>query len=139
MPLHLFIQYEAIASIARNRHCMKLDWPGQNAKRKTYIGHLKYWSAKTEEINILIEENDKTHDMNWFKVYTINTQSLTSQTLPLQSQINVYTDGSKTDQHSGSGFAIYRGNKLLTTGSRRLPSESTVFQAEILAIRIAMI
>ena len=49
MPLHLFIQYEAIASIAKNRHCMKLDWPGQNIKRKTYIGHLKYWNTKTKE------------------------------------------------------------------------------------------
>ena len=58
MPLHLFIQYKAIASIARNWHCMKLDWPGQNAKRKTYIGHLKYWNAKTEEINIIIDENE---------------------------------------------------------------------------------
>ena len=43
------------------------------------------------------------------------------------------------DQHVGSGFAIYRGKTLITTGSRRLPFESTVFQAEILAIKIAMI
>ena len=84
---------------------MKLDWPGQNAKRKTYLGHFKYWNAKTDEINIIIDENDKTHDINWFKAYTINISSLTSQTLPLQSQINVYTDGSKTDHHTGSGFA----------------------------------
>ena len=44
VPLHLFIQYEAIASLSRNRHCVQLDWEGQNPKRKTYIGHLKYWN-----------------------------------------------------------------------------------------------
>ena len=108
-------------------------------KRKTYKGHLKYWTIKTEEINVIIDENDKTHNINWFKAYTINIHSLTNQSLPLQSQINVYTDGSKTNHHTGSGFAIYRRNQLITTGSRRLPLESTVFQAEILAIRLAMI
>ena len=41
--INLYIQKELIASLARNRHCMKLDWEGQNSKRKTYIGHLKYW------------------------------------------------------------------------------------------------
>ena len=74
-----------------------------------------------------------------FHIYKVNLSSLTNMTLPLQAQINVYTDGSKTDQHVGSGFAIYQGKSLISTGSRRLPFESTVFQAEILAIRIAMI
>ena len=30
IPLHLFIQKEAIVSLSRNRHCMILDWPGHN-------------------------------------------------------------------------------------------------------------
>ena len=69
----------------------------------TYIGHLKYWSLKTEETNIMIDKNDRTHDLIWFKAYIINLKSLNTTALPLQSQINIYTDGSKT------GFAIYRG------------------------------
>ena len=139
MPLHLFIHYEAIASLARNRQCMKLDWSGQNPLRKTYIGHLKYWALKTEEVNIMIDENDRIHDMIWFKAYAVNLKSLNETKLPLQSQINIYTDGSKTDVHTGSGFAIYRGKELIATGSRRLPYEATVFQAEIMAIQIALI
>ena len=99
---------------------------GQNMTRKTYIGHLKYWILKTEETNIMIDENDRTHDLIWFKAYVVNLKSLNVTTLPLQSQINIYTDGSKTDQHAGSGFAIYRGKNLITTGSRRLPYEATV-------------
>ena len=96
IPLHLFIQKEAIASLARNRHCMVLDWPGQNEKRKTYIGHLKYWSYKLQEIEIEIDENDRISDLIWHKLYTINVGSFITNTLPIQSQLNIYTDGSKT-------------------------------------------
>ena len=41
VPLYLFIHNARKVSLARNRHGMKLDWPGQNEQRKTYIGH--YW------------------------------------------------------------------------------------------------
>ena len=87
VPLHLFIfiQYEAIASLSRNRHCIKLDWEGQNPKRKTYIGHLKYWNYKLQEVNIEINENDKIHDLIWHKLYTINTDSFSQFNLPIQS------------------------------------------------------
>ena len=84
IPLHLFIQKEAIASLARNRHCMFLDWAGQNEKRKTYIGHLKYWSYKLQETEIEIDENDRISDLIWHKLYTINVDSFITNTLPIQ-------------------------------------------------------
>ena len=59
--------------------------------------------------------------------------------LPVQTQINVYTDGSKTDRHTGSGYAILRGKELVKEGNKRLPDESTVFQAELMAIQMAML
>ena len=139
VPLHLFIQYEAIASLSRNRHCMKLNWPGQNPNRKTYIGHLKYWGYKLQEINIEIDENDRTYDLIWHKLYTIDTDSFLHHNLPIQTQINVYTDGSKTEGHTGSGYAMIRGGNIFKEGSRRLPDETTVFQAELMAIQMAMI
>ena len=90
LPLHLFIQKEAIASVSRNRQCMVLDWAGQNAKRKTYIGHLKYWNYKLQEVNIGIDKNDKIQDIVWHKLYSINTASFDSNILPIQSQINIF-------------------------------------------------
>ena len=72
------------------------------------------------------------------KMYTINTDSFNNTTLPIQTQINVYTDGSNTDTHTGSGYSIMRGNDIIDEGSRRLPGESTVFQAEIMAKQMAM-
>ena len=138
IPLHLFIQKEAIASLARNRHCMILDWEGQNRYRKTYIGHLKYWQYKLQEIEIEIDENDRISDLIWHKLYTINIDSFTTNTLPIQSQLNIYTDGSKTKDHVGAGFSIMRGSQVILEGKKRLPDEATVFQAELMAIKMAM-
>ena len=42
---------------------MILDWTGQNEKSKTYIGHLKYWGYKLQDINIEIDKNDKIQDL----------------------------------------------------------------------------
>ena len=85
---------------------MVLDWQGQNEKRKTYIGHLKYWSYKLREIEIEIDENDKISDLIWHKLYTINVESFITNTLPIQSQLNIYTDGSKIKAHVGVGFVF---------------------------------
>ena len=108
--LHLFIQYESIASLARNRHCMTLDWKGQNPNRKTYIGHLKFWQLKLVEINIEIDETDRIRDFIWHKLYKIDVDSFETTNLPMQSQINVYTDRSSIDTHVGCGFTIIKIN-----------------------------
>ena len=118
---------------------MTLDCTGQNEKRKTYIGHLKYWGYKLQEINIEIDKYDKILDLNWQKFYSINIYSFSTNRLPLRSQINIYTNGSKTDQHVGSGYSIMRGNEIIIEGSVRLPNESTAFQVELFAIRKAML
>ena len=41
------------------------------------------------------------------------------------------------DSHLGSGCGIMQNNSTKSEGSQRLPDEFTVFQAEIMAIRIA--
>ena len=70
IPLHLFIQKKAIASLSRNRHCMILDWSGKNPKCKTYIGHLKYWGYKLQEINVEIDNT------GYYQVFRINSMIL---------------------------------------------------------------
>ena len=70
--------------------------------------------------------------------FTINTDSFVTNTLPIQSQLNIYTDGSKTKNHVGAGFSIMRGNQVILEGKRRLPDEATVFEAELMAIKMAM-
>ena len=73
------------------------------------------------------------------QIYTINVDSFSTDTLPIQSQVNVYTDGSKTKEHVGAGYSITKGQQIITEGKRRLPDEATVFQAELMAIKLAML
>ena len=54
------------------------------------------------------------------------------------SQVNIFTDGSKTAHHVGAGFTIRRGNNTMVENSYKLPNDCTVFQAEIYAIKMAM-
>ena len=91
-----------------------------------------------QETNIEIDKNDKIHDLIWHKLYHINVDSFTTNKLPMQCQINIYTDGSKTDKHVGAGYSILRGNYPMLEWSERLSNESTVFHAELYAIIKAM-
>ena len=60
--------------------------------------------------------------------------SLNHRGLPKQSQINIYTDGSKTKNHAGAGIAIIKHGNLRHTESIKLKSHITIFQAEAKAI-----
>ena len=108
-------------------NCMVLDWEGQNPKRKTYIGHLKYWGYKLQGINIEIDKNDKIQDIIWHKLNSISIEIFNNITLPLQSQLNIYIDGSKTKHHVGAGYSTIKDNVTILEGSKRLPDESSVF------------
>ena len=46
----------------------------------------------------------------------------------------MYTDGSKLDDQTGSGVAVYKGNTEIRAEWYRLPQGTSVFQAEITAI-----
>ena len=48
-----------------------------------------------------------------------------------------FTDGSRTDDGVGAGFAIYHGKQTELRDKVCLPDTATVFQAEIVAIKEA--
>ncbi|XP_035221780.1 uncharacterized protein LOC118194706 [Stegodyphus dumicola] len=51
----------------------------------------------------------------------------------------VFTDGSKTPGGTGSGFCILSGGALTYEWKRKLASENSVFQVELIAIRAALL
>ena len=55
----------------------------------------------------------------------------------LDSEITIYTDGSKIGGKVGSGFVVFRRKKEIFTQNARLPDKATVFQAELYAIFLA--
>ena len=72
--------------------------------------------------------------MVWDKLYQCNLDSLNHRGLLKQSQINIYTDGSKTKNHAGAGIAIIKHGNLRHTESIKLKPQVTIFQAEAKAI-----
>ena len=82
---------------------------------------MKYWNYKLQEINIEIDENDKIQDLIWHKLYSINVDSSTTNTLPIQSQLKIYTDGSKTKNHVGAGHSKMGGKQEMLEEKRILP------------------
>ena len=134
MPIHIIATYEALASLQRNSHAIELNWLGYSPTRKTYIGHIYYWQQKQKELGLLQQPSDKTNTMVWNKFYNCNLNSLNHRGLPKQSQINIYTDGSKTKNHVGAGIAIIKHGNLRHTESIKLNQHATIFQAETKAI-----
>ena len=71
IPLHLFIKYEAIASLARNTHCISLNWLGHNPSFKTYIGHRKFWTDALSTANLSLSQVDRIRELNWHRNYNV--------------------------------------------------------------------
>ena len=69
---------------------------------------------------------------------TINSES--GREKPKLAQINIFTDGSKTNFGVGAGFVIMKGRStLIHAESIALQREATIFQAEAAAIHHAIL
>ena len=55
----------------------------------------------------------------------------------LNSEVTIYTDGSKIGGKVGSGFVVFRRKKVIFYQNARLPDNATVCQAELYAIFLA--
>ena len=135
-PNHLLIIREGLLSLARNRYIIYSNWKMQR-KSAMFQGHIKYWEEKAVLYDLDLEGTDKIRCTIWDRNFRINTDSFTSKGYPIQAQINIYTDGSKTNEHVGCGFVIYRGTTEISSNSIRLPEHCTVYQAEVMAIQLA--
>ena len=71
--------------------------------------------------------------------FIVNTESMVYKKRPIETQYNIYTDGSKTENHVGAGFTIMHNKQEITSSSIKLSPNATVFQAEILAIKEAAV
>ncbi|XP_035207775.1 uncharacterized protein LOC118182531 [Stegodyphus dumicola] len=59
--------------------------------------------------------------------------------LPTGSGVEIFTDGSKTQERVGAAFVVYDNKIEITTQMIRLTDNSSVFQAEAIALRSAFI
>ena len=109
-------------------------------KRQLYQlkSHISRWKRISEEAGISNTTLDSITVTYRDKKFHVNKDSFSGHMKHLRrTEYNIYTDGSKLDGNCGTGFAIYRGNKLVANGKRRLPESATVFQAEINGIKMS--
>ena len=105
-PLDLVIMHEAILSLARNRTIIVRDWAEHSKKYRILIEYIFYWEQLTKDLSIQIGSTDAIKSDLWKKYYSVNIDSFKNTDPPVHSQVNIYTDGSKTDDHVGSGYVI---------------------------------
>ena len=137
IPLELALQKTALNTYFKLKLVMQSTWMDKKAKKQSLtplLGFLKHigdvaTGARSETESILenIEDN-----------YWITIDNKKGKTKPIPSQLNVYTDASKTKQGVGSGYVILKGKgDVLHTQSINLTGDASIFQAELIAIQEA--
>ena len=126
IPLDLFGTNEAINALTRQENTLTQDWIGYNPKYKTYTGHRKFWFDMRQCLisNLALTDRDKGTILN--KEYTMDKSSLGKNTLPTLTQVNIYTDGSKTMNHVGAGYVclLYTSPSPRDLSTSRMPSSA---------------
>ncbi len=139
-PLHIFLERTAIANYIRIKDQIRNFWGGESQIRKK--SHLKLLEQKSKNWGIVQDngslEMDECDELRiWTKRYTIKD----FQKGPWKEEeedIYIYTDGSKTGNGVGFGF-FSKGLKNNFKKAVKLKDYNSVFQAEVLAIKEAVI
>ena len=128
-PLDLHLKQKSATTIARIFESVnKSNWDGIGINDKR--GHLFAWRKYLGKDLPPIRH---TYAYN-FSQFSVNIENGSSSLRGL----NVYTDGSKQNQKTGSGWAILLDGDLILKGSKRLPEYCTVYEAELYAVIFAI-
>ena len=133
MPLDIHLKMTAIMLHVRLYKILTTNIETSNNK-----GHLGYWTKLCEQFQLNYPLTDKCKDTIWTHNYSVQVHEFKSNEYKqalTPSEINIFTDGSKTKQGVGAGLAIYKQGQLIKEDSFSLPHNATIFQAEIQAIR----
>ena len=91
-----------------------------------------------EKIVFITVHSDVICETMQEKKFNVNLESFDGKMKHLRmSEYNVYTDGSRIDGQCGAGYSIYKYKTNIASNCANLPTTSTVFQAEIIGIKLA--
>ena len=117
---------------------MPLQWSGSGKTQLYGTSHLKQIYAELQERKIPLGKCDRYAGVAPQSEYRVATDSFDGSNKFLQhSQVNIYTDGSKSDTGTGAGVVILQKGYPETKLRFYMPDTSTVFMAEIEAIKQA--
>ena len=137
MPTSVFLKFTGLKSFLRQQTQLPLGWSGKGKAKRHCTGHRKYWRDVVGEWGMRLENSDLCNIRLWEKNYRVNIDSFSGASkYAAPSQYNAYTDGSKLKTGEvGCGAAIYKRQILIKELTAKLPDSSTVFFAELEAIR----
>jgi len=136
MPLDIRIECQASQIMARIRGTAKDTWSGfgTNENRK---GTIKRWDDSMRVITGGITITDRLPTVfSWNKNYKVHPPDKRTKA-EKYSGINCYTDGSRLNDKTGCGIHIKHNTRVIYNGHFYLGTNTTVYQAEIIAIQKA--
>ena len=140
-PLHLWLQKEALCAYIRLADKMTLEWSGRNNNRVHNTSHRRYWSDKVVEYDLeaLLLDVDECFARSANRTFSVDTNSFHKDLSYVRNLRKgrwvIFTDGSKVKDRVGAGTVIFRDNEKWQELKCRLPDTSSVYQAELYAIR----
>ena len=137
MPLELALQEAALNTFTR----LRLNYKSKSyktPKNLSLVPHLKYLQQLANDALGHTIDSETTMANIEEKNYWVTINPKKGRANPIPSQINIYTDGSKTSQGTGAGYVILQGrNEVIQTQSVNLTNNASIFQAELIAIEQA--
>ena len=140
LPLHLHLKRTAIASYVRLPHSYELTWDGKGHTLRHGRAHRLVWHELAEEWSLPRPGDlDGLTLLSGRKSYRVITDSFSGDRKFLTpAQYNIFSDGSKINNRVGSGAAVYRSKTLIRSVCCSLPEYTSVFLAEVHAIRLGV-
>ncbi len=144
-PLDLWINLEATLGYQRTKSHCKVDPSDLRTTSVIGRGHRQHCRILRRELELPEEEEDQIpSERIWQRSYGVNLRSMhedsqlpVTSTSPDQGIFSIFTDGSKLQGCTGSGYKIWAGLNAVREKSYHLGRVTTVFQAEVHAIKEA--
>jgi len=134
LPLLLQLQYVAVLAWRRTESLVR-TLEGTSSPRNGHRQHCRLISTKLGIQDDLYDQIPL--ERQWKKAYKVNVDSFNLGQPGGSYDFDIYTDGSKINDHSGSGSVVYFNGKEVATTSFHLGRQATVFMGEICAIKEA--
>ena len=127
-PLHLLATENSLAAHDRVSLTFQTSW---RPNKRGGTGHLLHWNReKGDEHSVDLITADNWDEEAWISVKPATEEEV--------GRTQVYTDGSKMEGKTGYGVSIWQRNREIYSTYGRLRDGSTVYQAELYAIREAV-
>ena len=133
LPLQLYCEKMATGTWLRIRE--NLDWDGITQYGRT--GHRRRWENSLERAGVPLGGGDHCDWTNEWSERDIRPEEPEEEEVE-DAEYIVYTDGSRTIDGVGAGWAITRDDYVVDEESISLDPDIQVFQSEILAITNAI-